>query len=392
MDYLRKASVLLGFYLNLNGLCLASAIKVPGSEVINLGHKSTAWAPAMHLSVNLSSIASIISHFEFRTFDPEGIIFYGDTKEGQDWFVLSLRDGIPEVQIGKANMLVSVKGGPRLNDGAWHKLELRSEGKYVVVEINHKVELMVGMESDQTDDVLTGKLRLALGGMLVDQKKLLHSFYPQMDGCIRAANWLNISTVWDTEPTWKPSPCFQEIKKGSYFPGSGLAVFNTSDLPGVETEERGVTIEVFGSWHGTLLSLQSLDFQFILPEAKEKESKVLTVELKEESASGNNADSTKLTLTLLKHSLVLNGETELKNESIDFLSGWTEGMKLAFGGVPSEAAGETEDLPNELHLQGCLEKVIIQGQELDFDLAFFKHTSISSHSCPAKAVNELTES
>lgn len=55
-----------------------------------------------------------------------------------------------------------------------YQLELRSEGKYVVVGINNKVELVVGMESDQTEEVLTGKIRLALGGMLVDQKRLLH--------------------------------------------------------------------------------------------------------------------------------------------------------------------------------------------------------------------------
>lgn len=44
----------------------------------------------------------------------------------------------------------------------------------MVVEINDKAELVVGMESDQTEDVLTGKIRLALGGMLVDKKRLLH--------------------------------------------------------------------------------------------------------------------------------------------------------------------------------------------------------------------------
>lgn len=55
------------------------------------------------------------------------------------------------------------------------QLELRSEGKYVVVEINDKVELVVGMESDQMEEVLLGTIRLALGGMLVDQKRLLHS-------------------------------------------------------------------------------------------------------------------------------------------------------------------------------------------------------------------------
>lgn len=34
--------------------------------------------------------------------------------------MLSLRDGIPEMQIGKADILVSIKGGRKLNDGAWH--------------------------------------------------------------------------------------------------------------------------------------------------------------------------------------------------------------------------------------------------------------------------------
>lgn len=44
----------------------------------------------------------------------------------------------------------------------------------MVVEINNKVELTVGMESEQMEEVLTGTIRLALGGMLVDQKRLLH--------------------------------------------------------------------------------------------------------------------------------------------------------------------------------------------------------------------------
>lgn len=55
-------------------------------------------------------------------------------------------------------------------------------------------------------------------------------------------------------------------------------------------------------------------------------------------------------------------------------------------------AGETEDSTDAHHLQGCLERILIQGQDIDLDQAFFKHVSISSHSCPGKAVNELTDS
>lgn len=53
-----------------------------------------------------------------------------------------------------------------------------------------------------------------------------------------------------------------------------IALCFAADLPGLETEEKGITIEVYGSWHGTLLSLQSPDFQYILPEVKGKESRV----------------------------------------------------------------------------------------------------------------------
>ena len=58
-------------------------------------------------------------------------------------------------------------------NGIW-QLELRSEGKYVVLEVNNKVELVVGLESAEAEDDLTGIIRLGLGGMLVDPKRLLH--------------------------------------------------------------------------------------------------------------------------------------------------------------------------------------------------------------------------
>uniref|UniRef100_A0A3Q0S7E6 Laminin G domain-containing protein n=1 Tax=Amphilophus citrinellus TaxID=61819 RepID=A0A3Q0S7E6_AMPCI len=78
------------------------------------------------VTFNLSEIASIKSSFEFRTFDPEGLIFYGDTKNGADWFVLSLKEGVPLMQISKEDVLVSVAGTPKLNDGKWHTVSVES--------------------------------------------------------------------------------------------------------------------------------------------------------------------------------------------------------------------------------------------------------------------------
>lgn len=44
-------------------------------------------------------------------------------------------------------------------------------------------------------------------------------------------------------------------------------------------------------------------------------------------------------------------------------------------------SGESEDEGGSQFLAGCLEKIQVQGKDLDLDLAV-KHKSITSHSCP----------
>lgn len=84
---------------------------------------------------------SIKSSFEFRTFDPEGLIFYGDTKNGDDWFILSLKDGVPLMQINKG-VLISVAGNPRLNDGKWHTVSIQWSLGNQFVELQLAKELL----------------------------------------------------------------------------------------------------------------------------------------------------------------------------------------------------------------------------------------------------------
>lgn len=44
----------------------------------------------------------------------------------------------------------------------------------MVLEVNNKSELVVGLHSNLAEEELTGKIRLAVGGMLVDKQKLFH--------------------------------------------------------------------------------------------------------------------------------------------------------------------------------------------------------------------------
>uniref|UniRef100_A0AAY4AR12 Sex hormone-binding globulin n=1 Tax=Denticeps clupeoides TaxID=299321 RepID=A0AAY4AR12_9TELE len=338
-------------------LCISSHLSrtrtFPSTGIINLGNRDNKWTPLMNISTKLSEITRITSHFEFRTFDPEGAIFYGDTRDGQDWFVLSLRGGIPEMQIGKADILVSVTGGPKLNDGLWHKMELRSEGMLVVLEVDNKKELVVGLHSKEAQANMTGYIRLALGGILVDEKKLVFQFGPLMDGCLRQGHWLNLSSPWDTTLEVMPTACFPKIKKGSFFPGTGLAAFNTSG----EKQPIEHRDDVFSS---------------------------LSVTLSTESGAENydiEIDSPNFHLAILRNTMTFklhNEEIKLQDNNQDFLARWKEGMLLAFGGVP----GDSVENKGSDYLEGCVDSIHIQGNEVDLDEALFKDPSVFSHSCP----------
>uniref|UniRef100_A0A452GXG4 Laminin G domain-containing protein n=1 Tax=Gopherus agassizii TaxID=38772 RepID=A0A452GXG4_9SAUR len=68
------------------------------------------------------------SSFDFRTLDPEGVIFFGDMGDHSDWFVLGLRRGKAEMQISNVVTNISVRGGQRLDDGQWHRMRLAMGG------------------------------------------------------------------------------------------------------------------------------------------------------------------------------------------------------------------------------------------------------------------------
>ncbi|KAM6949317.1 sex hormone-binding globulin [Aplochiton taeniatus] len=334
----------------------------------------------MQTRANLSELRSIKSTFEFRTLDPEGAVFYGDTKDGEDWFVLSLRDGFPEMQIGKADILVSALGGPKLNDGKWHLLGLSSLGKFVVLEVDGSNALVVGLESKKTQEDLEGQIRLALGGILVNEAKLVNPFRPDLDACIRKGSWLNLNTPWETNLAVDTSSCYLDIKPGSYFPGSGLASFNTSAFP-IETEESGVKIEILGEFakmNGTILSIGSPSGEgpWLTVEVNNNTENVILTWGKPLSTAALSCK--RLVLTLFKNTLkfVLDERESVLSspESMpDLLTSWRKGVTLVFGG--RQVGGE--------YLQGCLEKIQIHGKNVDLDTAVVKDTSVSSFSCPA---------
>ncbi|XP_030609751.1 sex hormone-binding globulin [Archocentrus centrarchus] len=358
--------------------------KVSGSSTVYLGQNRHNWRPLINVTFNLSEIASIKSSFEFRTFDPEGLIFYGDTKNGADWFVLSLKEGVPLMQISKEDVLVSVAGTPKLNDGKWHTLEVSNQGKFVILEVDGSNGLVVGMQSKQTEMVIYGKLRLSLGGILIDKEKMIVQFNPQMDGCVRNGNWLNLSIPWETEVD-ELRPCYANMQPGSYFPGPGFAIFNTSDFQ-IE-EDHGLQIDLWGNFsqmNGTVLNIKDSQEELMFTIVADSNTKEVTLTFGDETISMQSSFN-RLLLKFQRHSLgIVQHEDESQMTSISagsktsYLTAWREGL-LAFGGL----LGENEDSAGSQFLTGCLKKIQVQGKDLDLDSAHVKHISVSSHSCPA---------
>ncbi|XP_032367288.1 sex hormone-binding globulin [Etheostoma spectabile] len=358
--------------------------EVSGGATVYLGQDRQLWRPMIYTTVNLSEIRSIKSSFQLRTFDPEGVIFYGDTKNGQDWFVLSLMDGIPLMQISREDILVSVAGGPKLNDGKWHTLEVSHQEKFVVLEVDGSNRLVVGMQSKQTQEILVGELRLAVGGILIDKENMIVQFKPQMDGCVREGSWLNLNIPWEAEveELW---PCYQNIRPGSYFAGTGFAIFNTSVFP--TKADRMVKTELWGDFSkmdGTILSIKAPGQEMIFALVANNNTKEVTLLFGEEKLSMQNIFK-RLVITFETDKLqVFQDEDESKTTTFSitgshpgYLTPWREG-RLAFGGL----LGKGEEDVGSQFLTGCLEKIQVQERDVDLDLSV-KPMSISSHSCPA---------
>ncbi|KAM9425725.1 sex hormone-binding globulin [Pholidichthys leucotaenia] len=321
--------------------------EVSGASTVYLGQGRDMWVPMIHTKLNMSQISnhviSIKSTFQFRTFDPEGIIFYGDTNNGEDWFVLSLKSGFPLMQIDKEDMVVSVAGGGmKLNDGKWHTLEVSSHGKFVILEVDGMGGMAVGMQTKQTEGI-EGDLRLALGGILIDKEKMFVEVEPHMDGCVRDGKWLNISIPWvmEADELW---PCYENIQPGSYFPGTGLVIFNISG----GNMEMALTFGEEKLGMKSTLNRLRIHFRKDYLKLVQDEDDMKTTEIYNDQASHPKS-----------------------------LTNYKEG-RLAIGGL----LGEDDDSVGSQFLTGCLKKIKVQGNDLDLDLAA-KHVSISSYSCPA---------
>uniref|UniRef100_A0A671F0Q5 Sex hormone-binding globulin n=2 Tax=Rhinolophus ferrumequinum TaxID=59479 RepID=A0A671F0Q5_RHIFE len=284
------------------------------------------------MTFNLTKITKTSSSFEFRTWDPEGVIFYGDTNPKDDWFVLGLRDGRPEIQLHNHWAQLTVGAGPRLDDGRWHQL------------------------------------------------------VPALDACLRQDNWLDQQAQTSVSAPTSLRSCAIESQPGIFFPPGTHAEFSLQDIPQPHAEPWAFSLELeiqLAAGSGHLLALGTPENPSWLSLHLQNQKVVLS------SGSGPGLDLSlvlglPLQLKLAVSSVVLSQGPKKEILALppvglgSLLNLWVHPQgRLFLGALPGETSSASF----------CLDSLWAQDQRLDMDRALSRSQDVWTHSCPQSSGN-----
>uniref|UniRef100_A0A8C9G3S6 Growth arrest specific 6 n=1 Tax=Pavo cristatus TaxID=9049 RepID=A0A8C9G3S6_PAVCR len=198
--------------------------------------------PVIRLRFKRKQLTRLVAEFDFRTFDPEGILFFAGGHQDSTWVVLALRKGRLELQLKYSGIGRVTSSGPLINHGMWQTISVEELERSLVVKVNRDAVMKIAVSGDLfTLDKGLYQLNLTVGGIPFKTKDLIVPINPRLDGCLRAWNWLNgeDSTIQETIKMNERMQCFSVAGRGSFYPGRGFAIFNltyTQPSSGNETK------------------------------------------------------------------------------------------------------------------------------------------------------------
>ncbi|CAF99749.1 unnamed protein product [Tetraodon nigroviridis] len=220
-------------------------------EMLYLGEQFSS-LPVMFLRYRLPENTKFAAEFDFRTFDPEGVVLYAESSQ-DSWFMLGLRDGRIEVQFNNQHTFKLTSGGKAINDGQWRvvrtgdalpaaglgwevKGNASDDSQISVDELESSISVKISKEAVMSinspeslfvpvNGVVETKVYIA---GLPERADIIKQINPRLDGCIRAWNLMNqgASRVKEVIQERKSKQCFVSVEKGSFFSGRGLASFD----------------------------------------------------------------------------------------------------------------------------------------------------------------------
>lgn len=368
------------------------------SEMLYLGEQFTG-LPVIYLRFRLPENTKFAAEFDFRTFDPEGVILYAESSP-DCWFMLGLRAGRIEVQFKNQHSLKVTSGGKAINDGQWHVVSVDELDSSISVKISKEAVMSINSPESLFTSV-NGKLetKVYIAGLPNRTDSVIKPINPRLDGCIRGWNLMNqgASGVKEVIQEKESKHCFVYVEKGSYFTGAGLAHFNIDySEPGGWRVEVRMSIRPSSST-GVIFALVSnatiaLSVSVVTQGPEDADLQVflggvsvatlqsvmlcypdrLVVELT--ITPGNIIISANSSVVSYADSDTLRGALTRFNATMQ-----EEPLSTYIGGLPDHIAATATPVTAFYH--GCMD-VWVNGGQLDFDEAEGKHNSIKSHSCP----------
>ncbi|KAF3832782.1 hypothetical protein F7725_026447 [Dissostichus mawsoni] len=372
-------------------------------EMLYLGEQF-AGLPVIYLRFRLPENTKFAAEFDFRTFDPEGVVLYAESSQ-DSWFMLGLRGGRIEVQFKNQHTFKVTSGGKAINDGQWHVISVDELESSISVKISKEAVMSIN-SPDSLFTSVNGKLetKVYIAGLPNRTDNIIKPINPRLDGCIRGWNLMNqgASGVKEVIQEKESKHCFVYVERGSFFTGAGLAQFN-------------IDYSDSGSWSVDLrMSIRpssSTGIIFALVQNNTVPLSVAVVTQGEEDAnlqvflygvSVATLDSLmlcypdrltlQLNLTPTDIQLTANSSTVTYMKSGALLealqrlnSTMQDPVSTYVGGIPEDVPLPATPVTAFYH--GCME-ITINSQQLDFDNALRKHNSIKSHSCPPVSAPE----
>ncbi|XP_058531444.1 sex hormone-binding globulin isoform X1 [Ochotona princeps] len=342
--------------------------------------------PLLVLTFDVTKLTKVSSSFELQTWDPEGVIFYGDANVEDDWFMLGLRAGRPEIQMHNPWAQLTVGAGPPLNDGRWHQVDLKIKGDSLLLDVDGEEVLRLSQISGSLHNKSQHIMRLAIGGLLFPLSILRLPLVPALDGCLRRSTWLDPQAQISASAHRSGRSCDTDLQPGTFFPPGTRAEFSLQDLPQpcAEPWAFSVVLELKPTRDsGHLLALGTPENPSWLS-LRLRDQKVMLSSGLEPGLDLPLAWGLPLQLTLNLSSAVLSQGLEKKVLSLSplglepMLNLWAQPQGRLFLGA----------LPGEDSLASfCLAGLWAQGQKLDMDRALNRSYDLWSHSCPSSPGN-----
>ncbi|XP_051560875.1 vitamin K-dependent protein S-like [Myxocyprinus asiaticus] len=366
------------------------------SEMLYLGEQFSG-LPVIYLQFRLQADSKFAAEFDFRTFDPEGVILYAESSP-DSWFMLGIRGGLIEVQFNNEHSFKTTSGGKAINDGQWHVISVEELPGSISVKISKEAIMSIN-SPEQLFTPVNDKMEIKvyIAGLPYRNKNLVKPINPRLDGCIRGWNLMNqgASGVKEVIQEKQNKHCYVHVEKGTFFTAGGFAQFNI-DYRRTGQWRVDVVMSIRpSSSSGVLFALVSnntvplsvsvvtkgpddAELQVFLDSVSVVTLQSLMLCYPDRFVVEMSISADHLHITA-NESSVSYSDSEILSAALSNLNNTMQShINTYIGGLPDLPLSKT---PISAYYGGCME-ISVNGQPLDFDEAVIKDNSIKSHSCP----------